>query len=286
MEFRILGNLEAQVGDRRANLGGLRTRSFLAALLLHAGQPVTLTRLTESLWTEPPASATANLRTYATHLRRRLDEAEPGADDRLETVPSGYRLIVGPDELDLLQFEALTAEGELLYAQGRLAEASARYDEALRMWRGRPLENVSGGALLDASIAWLEERRLMGTEQALDILLAAGLHSKAVAELRRLVGEFPLHERMWSRLLVALHESGRRADALATYARARACLVEHAGVEPGPELRRLHQLILASDGQRAASPAPAFTPMSMDPGPGYPDFRSMKMSAIPGREFS
>ena len=47
--------------------------------------------------------------------------------------------------------------------------------------------------------------------------------------------------------MLALYRSGRQAEALDAYRQARAALVEQIGVEPGPELRRLHDAILRQD---------------------------------------
>ena len=47
--------------------------------------------------------------------------------------------------------------------------------------------------------------------------------------------------------MLALYRSGRQAEALEAYREARRALVEEIGVEPGAELRKLHDAILAQD---------------------------------------
>ena len=47
-----------------------------------------------------------------------------------------------------------------------------------------------------------------------------------VAELRGLVTEHPMRERLWALLMRALEEAGRRAEALETYAQAREVIAD------------------------------------------------------------
>ena len=86
---------------------------------------------------------------------------------------------------------------------------------------------------LARKISRLEELRLAAVEGRLEADLAAGLHSEVTGELERLVREYPLRERLWRLLMLALYRGGRQADALAAYQRARAMLVEQLGLEPG-----------------------------------------------------
>ena len=51
------------------------------------------------------------------------------------------------------------------------------------------------------------------------------------------------------------YRCGRQADALEAYRRARAALAEQIGIEPGPELRRLHEAILDQDPSLERSPS-------------------------------
>src|SRR5918996_1535158 len=56
-----------------------------------------------------------------------------------------------------------------------------------------------------------------------------------------------LRERFWAQLMLALYRSGRQAEALDAYRRARQTLVSQLGIEPGPELREFERRILAHD---------------------------------------
>jgi transcriptional activator/AAA ATPase-like protein len=82
---------------------------------------------------------------------------------------------------------------------------------------------------------------------AIDDDLAAGRHREVAGELDALVAEHPLRERLHAQRMLALYRCGRQAEALDAYRQARSVLVEEIGVEPGPELRRLHEAILRQD---------------------------------------
>jgi DNA-binding NarL/FixJ family response regulator len=61
----------------------------------------------------------------------------------------------------------------------------------------------------------LTEEWFAATERRTDLRLAAGAHAELVPTLRDLTAPHPFRESLWCRLIVALHRSGRQADALA-----------------------------------------------------------------------
>ena len=128
----------------------------------------------------------------------------------------------------------------------RLVE-EARPREALALWRGEPLADLADEPFAAAEIRRLEELRLRATEMAIDADLAAGRHAELIGELDALVAEHPLRERLHAQRMLALYRAGRQSEALEAYRTARAGLVEQIGVEPGAELQRLHEQILAHD---------------------------------------
>ncbi|GGJ90860.1 hypothetical protein GCM10010123_20870 [Pilimelia anulata] len=253
MRFEILGPLRVTDagGADRTPRGG-RERTALAALLLAAGQPVGRDRLVDLMWgDDPPATAPAQVHTTISRLRRAL--AAAGAADALATVPAGYRLRVPPDSVDVHRFDRLVAA-----ARGaEPAVAYRRLRTALALWRGPALGGVDAARVAELA-GPLDERRLAAVEEALDLALRLGHAAAALAELAAWVPRHPLREGLRALHLRALYLSGRRADALAAYRDARRALVDELGVEPGPELVRLHRAILAGEPLDAppAPPAP------------------------------
>jgi tetratricopeptide (TPR) repeat protein len=194
-------------------------------------------------------------------LRQLLDL---GGD--LVSTDAGYLLRLDPARLDVTSFDRHLAEARDLHERGDRAAAAAEVIAALALWRGEPLGGLSGEAV-DAARQRLTEQHLAGLELRLTLDLDDGRHAAAVAELARLVKEFPLRERLWALLMLALYRADRQAEALQAYADARALLVEELGVEPGAGLARMHQRILAGDPSLAA-PAPRPPGRTRDDLPG------------------
>jgi WD40 repeat protein/DNA-binding SARP family transcriptional activator len=245
MDVRLLGPVEVSADGRTVRLGGPKPRAVLAMLALDPGTTVSTDRLIEGLWgEEPPATAAKTLQVYVSRLRKALTANGDGTD--IVTRARGYELRLAPDDVDACRFERLLAHG------------APR--EALALWRGPPLDDVADEPFAAAEIRRLEELRLAAIEQAIDADLAAGRHRELVGELGGLVAEHALHERFHGQLMVALYRSGRQAEALEGYRRARATLVDQIGVEPGRELRELHEAILRQDPSLAledeATPPP------------------------------
>ena len=247
MEFRILGPLEVVEEGRPVALSGEKQRALLALLLLEPNCAVARDRLIDALWEdERPDTAPKALQVHVSNLRRKLGK------DRIVTKSPGYAIRVEAGELDLERFEQLAEQG------GR-----RQLNEALALWRGPPLADFARTRFALAEIRRLEERRLAVLEDRIEADLAAGLHADVVAELEVLVGEHPLRERLRVLLMLALYRSGRQAEALESYQDARRALVEELGIEPGRELRDLHQRILGQnpsldlrdDGAEAAAAA-------------------------------
>jgi DNA-binding SARP family transcriptional activator/tetratricopeptide (TPR) repeat protein len=250
MQFRLLGPLEVVEGDRSLALGGRKQRSLLAMLLLHANDVVPTELLVDEVWGgSPPATVAKSVQVYVSRLRKEL------GDGRVVTREPGYLLRVAPSELDLARFEALVAEAE----GAQPAVAAAKLREALALWRGPPLADLAYEAFAQAHATRLDDLRFTALEARIDADLASGEHARLTGELEALVAQHPLRERLRGQLMLALYRAGRQAEALAAYQAARATLVDELGIEPGRELRDLHEAILRQD-ERLDLAAPAEAP--------------------------
>jgi YVTN family beta-propeller protein len=240
-EFRLLGPVEAVIGGRPVALGGAKQRALLAALLLDANEVVSTGRLTEALWGEDaPASAAKSLQVHVSRLRHELAE-------RLVTRAPGYVLQVAPEEVDLLQFERLVEEARRDLAEGRPQEAADRLRDALALWRGPALADLALEPVARFAAPRLEEERLAALEDRIEADLACGRAGELVGELRGLVDDHPLRERLRAQQMLALYRAGRQADALSAFQDARRRLVGELGIEPGARLQQLERQILDQD---------------------------------------
>jgi DNA-binding SARP family transcriptional activator len=251
MDFRILGPLEAAEHGSGIPLGVGKERAVLAILLLHRNEVVSADRLIEELWGErPPATANKALQGYVSRVRKSLHGSV-----QLLTEGPGYVLHLENGQLDLDRFERFTAKGQDALRRGQADVAAKAFEGALGLWRGPPLADFTYDEFAQPDIARLEEMRLAAREGRIDADLALGRHRELVPELEALVSEHPLREHLRALLMLALYRNGRQADALDSYRRGRAALVEQLGIEPGEELKELEQRILEQDPSLAAEPA-------------------------------
>lgn len=249
LQFRILGPLAVESDGESLDVGAPKQRILLALLLLSPNESVSPDRLIDALWGERPPEAAQNaLHVYVSRLRKVL------GSDRISTASGGYSALVKPDELDLARFRTLVGEARRVKRETDPATAANRFRVALDLWRGVPFADLAYSSALEPEIARLEEERLSVVEERVAADLEIGLHAEVVSELEGLVAANPLRECLVSQLMLALYRSGRQAEGLEIYRRARHRLVDELGIEPGPVLNELHQQILAQD--RSLEPPP------------------------------
>jgi DNA-binding SARP family transcriptional activator len=268
MEFGLLGPLLVRQDGAAVPVSTGKQRALLVALLLNANRPVPTEQLAEVLWgPSPPPSARASLHNHVMRLRKALADAD---HSRIAGLNDGYMINVRTGELDVERFEAsLSAAREA--ARGKSwAEAADLLRTALTLWRGQPLSGVPPAALMLQEAPRLAEMRLQALESRIDADLHLGRHAEVIAELGLLAAANPLREHVRALLMLALYRCGRQAEALAAYQQARSVLVDEVGIEPGNELRELHQRILADDPELTgpAWPAGGWPASPAEPGAG------------------
>ena len=243
LDFHLLGPVEVLEDGSPIEIAGARQRVVVAILLLNSNRVVLRERLIAHVWgDEPPRNAANSVQVAIHSLRRSL-----GAG-RIETRGSGYLVHVEAGELDVDEFDLL-AERARREPTGAAARTLRR---ALSLWRGPALADVVQIPYLATQAVRLEEMRLTALEDRIDADLALARHAELVGELEGQVGAHPLRERLRGQLITALYRSGRQADALEAYQRARRTLVDELGIEPGDELRELQLRIIRQDSSVAA----------------------------------
>lgn len=250
--IRVLGPFAAELDGTPLALGGPLQRSVLALLVTARGRVVSVDRMIDELWRgEAPARAVASLQAYVSNLRKLLEPDRPPRTPAslLVSAPPGYALHVPAEAVDAWHFEGLVRS-----ARGATPrEAQRLLDEALALWHGPAFAEVADEPWARDEAARLEELRLAAAELRVAVSLRAGEAAAVVADAAALTREHPLREEGWRLHALALWESGRQADALATLRQAREVLVEELGLDPGPALAELEDRILH---QRMDPPAP------------------------------
>ncbi|KAF3468934.1 AfsR/SARP family transcriptional regulator [Streptomyces sp. Tu 3180] len=235
------------VNQRRVPLSSHKQRTLMGALIVKCGSTVSAEQLSEEVWgnSKPRKSANA-LQAQIYRLRRMMDPLKGGeaaAQECLITEESGYVLRADPEQIDSEVFVRTVDRARHTAAQDpALAEKMVR--GALKLWRGPALQG-SRGPLCTAGAAMLEEARLSALELLYDVSLRANMHAHVIAELEELTNSYPLRERFYDQLMVALYRCGHQAQALSVYERVRRRLADELGVTPVPALSKRMQQILS-----------------------------------------
>jgi predicted ATPase/DNA-binding SARP family transcriptional activator len=247
LEIRLLGPFEVLVGGALADVGGSKRQALLAMLALRAGRVVGVDMLIDGLWGEElPAAPRNALHHHIARLRAALgEESIVGSSD-------GYAL--QDASVDAGRFEELLAETRAALRDRDVVSAADVVEAALALWRGSALLGLTGTAWFGAEARRLETMRVDALEEQFEVALALGEHRELTPALRSALADNPFRERLWGQLMLSLYRSGRQADALETFQEARRVLADELGLEPGPDLRRLQEAILAHDPAIAAVP--------------------------------
>ncbi|GAA2728875.1 hypothetical protein GCM10010360_06050 [Streptomyces nogalater] len=253
MEFRLLGPVEILWQGRNIMPTAPKPRQVISLLMLRHNTVVQAAELIDELWPElPPPSAITTLQTYIYKFRKIL--MKQGADDLLRTQPGGYILTIPPSTVDVNRFERDADDGQELLQRGDAAGAAEKLGHALALWRGPALADVVASGRLFSYVTRLEELRFRILELRIEADLATGRHRELVSELKSLVLAHPLHEHLHGLLMLALHRSGRRHEALEVYRSVRHKMIEDLGLEPGKDLATLHHTLLSDSPPEAPEP--------------------------------
>ena len=241
LQFRVLGPLEVDAGSGPIPLGGPKQRAVLAHLLIRPNELVPAETLVDEVWGDAPPEKSRNIiQTYVSHLRKALGH------DRIQSHAPGYRLRLDPNELDASRFGALLRDAKrALPIDPNIAVGTL--DEALALWRGPALADLADQPSLVAEAARLDDLRLEAQQDRIEGLLASGAQARAIGELETVLTRHPWREGLWGLLMLALYREGRQAESLGAYQRAREILAEELGIDPSPELMRLHERVLKQD---------------------------------------
>ena len=247
LEVRLLGPFEVVVAGEPVDVPGAKRQALVACLALRSGRVVSTGTLVEALWgSDLPAAPRNAVQHHVTRLRRAL------GPDTIRLAADGYALEGAV--VDAIEFEGLLAAARGALRAGDARDAADTIADALALWRGAALLGLPQSSWATAEAGRLESLRLDALEERFEAALALGEHAHLVPAVRAALEESPFRERLWGQLMLALYRCGRQADALEVFQEARRVLMEELALEPGPDLRRLQEAILAHDP--AIAPAP------------------------------
>lgn len=199
------------------------TALLLLRLVAAEGEAVLSGQLYLDLWGRPPAGPVGSrhrneVQKRVVELRQKLEPGVPAGASRLLVTErvlsaghaqSAYRLVLGQDEADYLQFTDLVNRA----AHAPPATAVALLKRALEdVWRGRPLADAAGQdypARLAARLTVLHRTAL---EELARNLAELGQLEEALRHAGELAGQLPDDERP-ARLLASLRARAREEQA-------------------------------------------------------------------------
>ncbi|KJK51514.1 hypothetical protein UK23_06655 [Lentzea aerocolonigenes] len=241
--FGFLGDVVVTRDGQELKVGHARQQCVLAVLAVEAGRPVSLDQLTDRVWgDDPPAKPRDALHGYLYRLRQVL------GDDVILRKSGGYALVA--DDVDLHRFSKLISAGQ--------------HAEALQLWRGEPFTGLQSPWLDSVRDRLLQEKHVAETECA-EVALKEGRHGEVLPALLTRAADHPLDERVAGQLMLALHRSGRSAEALESFERLRRTLSNELGTDPSALLRDLHHRILTEAEPPHAGPSRVLQPNESAP---------------------
>ncbi|MBF9130133.1 AfsR/SARP family transcriptional regulator [Plantactinospora sp. S1510] len=249
LSILLLGPIRAARGGTALYLATPRQREVLAVLALRSGMVLSVPQIVDAIWSERRPDSVENMvHTYIGRLRRVLEPpGRPPALARvLRSTRPGYTLDLPAEAVDITLFERDVKVARAARTQGDLSRALCYFQQGLARWSGLALQEAAG-PLAEAERIRLTELRQDAVEESTGVRLLLGDVENLVSELRCMLAEQPMRERLWELLLVVLGQTSRRAEALTAFEDARVTLADRLGVEPGHRLQDLHRRLLRSE---------------------------------------
>jgi DNA-binding SARP family transcriptional activator len=257
VRYAVLGALEVTRDNGSAvEIPQARLRSLLTVLLVHCNESLSSERVLWLLFGDnDPACGIHAVHSYASALRRTLLPEHPISSER-----PGYRLRVPQSSVDLFEFRRMSGLGSIAYHNGDVQQALSRLGRACALWRNPALPEFPSSPDMTREAEGLVREFQVSRDLYVDVRMAAGRWHELIPELHATTRNEPGHERAWAQLMLALYRSGLRARALETFLIARQEIIRLAGISPGNELVRLHQLMLQDDPALTSPSVPAIPP--------------------------
>jgi tetratricopeptide (TPR) repeat protein len=211
--------------------------------------------LIEWVWPEEtttPRNPVPTFHTYATRIRRSLERV--GVPVVLVGEDGSYRLEVDPAEVDLHRFRSLMADARSALRHQRAPQAISLALEAVRLWRGRPVDDLSS----ERAQAWrthlVQDEWIPANTVLLEALLAAGEFGEALARLNDLQADHA-HDLSLAKLRIsALRGLARSSEADAYYFSIRRRLIADGDEQAADHLRRYHENLRQRPGEPHSAP--------------------------------
>jgi DNA-binding SARP family transcriptional activator len=264
--FQILDDLGVTVADEWRPISAGRQRAAFCVLALASNRAVSRAALVDAIWGERiPQHPDTALQIIVSRLRTTLGAAA----SRLVSVPSGYRLDVAADELDVTLVQSQFILGRSLLHDNEPHRAAEVLDRALRSWGDEILADLREFPLYSDAFDDLRNLRNSIEQSYNDALLASARHVEVLARLQGAIAADPWREDLRRQRMIALYRSGRQVEALREFDEFRAFLIDELGIEPTEELRELHVRILDHDASLLVRksgvqvPVPPWTATSM-----------------------
>lgn len=210
----------------------------LAVLAAEANRPVLPARLADLVWPGGQRAGGNSLQAHISRWRKAL-----GAH-RITYSRAGYTLVVGPDELDALDFEELARRAAAARAAGDLTIGVDLCEEALALWRGSAFATLLDDDCVRERRVELEAAHAAVRLDRLEMLCESGAHEQLLPEAVAAAAVDPWSEPLHRLLARAHYGRGDQVAALEVLTQLERRLRQDLGLDLGPASQALRGQIL------------------------------------------